>query len=90
MDAKPRQTGERGSNTGRLVGATSNIEIISTQHGHRYKLVHPNGANAATNYMTQDAHLKIIRKTASRKDWKQLEVGCESIHIEAIGGQWTV
>jgi len=40
--------------------------------------------------MTQDAHLKIVRKTGSSKNKKQLAVGCEYIHIEANGGQLTI
>jgi hypothetical protein len=40
--------------------------------------------------MTQDAHLKIVRKIGSRRSEKQHAVGCEYIHIEAIGGQLTV
>jgi hypothetical protein len=40
--------------------------------------------------MTQDAHLKIVRKTGSSKNKKQHAVGCESIHVEAMGGQLTV
>jgi len=40
--------------------------------------------------MTQDAHLKIVRKTESSKNKKQHAVRCEHIHIEANGGQLTV
>jgi hypothetical protein len=40
--------------------------------------------------MTQDAHLKIVRKTGSSKNKKQNAVGCEYIHIEANGGQLTI
>jgi len=37
--------------------------------------------------MTQISHLKIIRKTGSRKNMKQHAMGCECIRIEAISGQ---
>jgi len=73
-----------------LAGAKSNTEILSTQQDHRHKLVHRDAANAATKHMTQEAHLKIVRKTGSSKNKKQHAVGCENIHIQANGGQLTV
>jgi len=90
MDTQPPLPGESGSNTGRLAGATSNTEILGTQQERRYKLVHRDTADAATKHMTQDAHLKIVCKTGSRRNKKQHAVGCEYIHIDAIGGQLTV
>jgi len=90
MHTQPPLPGESGSNTGRLEGATSTTDILGTQQGCRYKLVHRDAANAATKNMTQDAHLKIVRKTGCRKYKKQQAVGCEYIHIEAKGGQLTV
>jgi hypothetical protein len=38
-------------------------------------------ANVATKHITQDAHLKIVRKTGSRKNKKQHAVGCEYMLI---------
>jgi len=73
-----------------LAGATSNTEILGTQQEHRHKLVHCDSADAATNHMTQDAHLKIVRKTRSRRNKLQYAVGCEYLHIDAIGGQLTI
>jgi len=90
MDIQPPPPGKSGSNIGRLVGAKSNKEILGTQQERRHKLVHSDAAHAATKHMTQDAHLKIIRKTGSSKNKKQYAVGCEYIHIEANGGQLTV
>jgi len=90
MDTQPPPPGESGSNTGRFAGATSHTEILGTQQERRHKLVHHDAANAATKHMTQDAHLKMVRKTGSTKYKKQREVGCEWIYIEAIGGQLTV
>jgi len=90
MDTQPPPPGESGSNTGRLAGATTNTDILGTQQERRHKLVHPDAANAATKHMTQDAHLKIVRKTGSRKNKKHHAVGCKYIHIEAKGGQLTV
>jgi hypothetical protein len=53
-------------------------------------MVHRDAANAATKHMTQDAHLKIFRKTGSSKNKKQHIVGCEYIHMKANGGQLTM
>jgi len=90
MDIQPPPPGESRSNTGRLACASSNTDILGTQQEPRHKLVDRDAANAATKYMTQDAHLKIVRKTGSRKNQKQHAVGCECIRIEAIGGQLDV
>jgi len=90
MDTQPPLPGESGSNTGRLVGATTNTDILGTQQEHRHKLVHRDAANAATKHMTQDAHLKIVRKTGRRKNKKQYAVICEYIHIKQKGSQSTV
>jgi len=90
MDTEPPPPGESGSNTGRLAGSTSHMEIPGTQQERRHKLVHRDAAHAATKHMTQHAHLKIVRKNGSRRDKKQHAVGCEYIHIDAICGQLTV
>ena len=89
MDTQPPPAGESGSNTGRLAGATSNTELLGTQQERRHKLVHRDAANVATKHMTQDAHLKIVRKTGSSKNKKQNAVGCRYILIGANGGQLT-
>jgi hypothetical protein len=62
------------------------MEILGTQQEPRHQLVHRDAANAATKHMTQDAHLKIVHRTDSRRNQKQHVVGCEYIHIDAIGG----
>jgi hypothetical protein len=66
------------------------MDLLGTQQERRHKLVHHDAADAATKHMTQDAHLKIVHKTASRRNNKQHGVGCEYIHIDAIGSQLTV
>jgi hypothetical protein len=53
-------------------------------------LLHRDADNLATKRMTQDAHLKIIRKTGSSKNKKQHTVRCEDIMREANSGQLTV
>jgi hypothetical protein len=71
MHTHPAPPGESGSNTGRLAGASSNTAILGIQQECRYKLVHRDAANLATKLMTQDAYLKIVRKTESSKNKKQ-------------------
>jgi len=87
MDTQPPPAGESGSNTGRWAGATSNTELLGTQQECRHKLVHRDAANVATKHMTQDAQLKIVRKTGSSKNKKQHAVGCRYILIVENGGQ---
>jgi len=89
MDIQPPPAGESRSNTGRLAGATSNTELLATQQERRHKLVHRDAANVATKHMTQDAHLKIVRKTGSSRNKKQHPVGCRYILIVANGCQLT-
>jgi hypothetical protein len=90
MDTQPPWPGESGSNTSRLAGATSNTKILGTQQERRHKLLHRDAANVATIHMTQDAHLKIVRKTGNSKNRKQHAVECEYIFIEANGSGLTV
>jgi hypothetical protein len=40
--------------------------------------------------MTQDAHLKIVRKTGSSTNMQQHAFGCEYIHSEVNGRQLTI
>jgi hypothetical protein len=87
MDTQPPPAGESGSNTGRLAGTTSNTELLGTQQEGRHKLGHRDAASVATKYMTQDAHIKIFRKTGTSKNKKQHAVRCEYIVIVAHGGQ---
>jgi len=89
MDTQPPPPGESGSNTGRLAGATSNTELFGTQQERRHKLVHRDAANGATKHISQDAHLKIVRKTGSCKNKKQHAIGGKNILIVANGGQLT-
>jgi len=57
MDTHPPPPGQSGSNTGRLAGATSNLDFVGTQQERRHMSVHRDAANAATKPMTQDALL---------------------------------
>jgi hypothetical protein len=72
------------------VGAPSNTEIVGTRQECTRKSVHGDAANAATKHITQDAHLKIVRKTGSSKYKRQDALGCDYIHIEENVGQLTI
>jgi len=90
MDTQPPQPGESGSNTARLGGAITIMDILGTQQERRHKLVQRDAANGVTKHMTEDAHLKLVRKTGSSKNTKQHTLGCECIYLEVIGGELTV
>ena len=90
MDAQPPQPGPSGSKSSRLAGASSNTSLIGKQQERRYKFVHHDSANAPTQNMTQDAHLKIFHETGSSTNTKQHAVGCEYIHTVVNGRQLTV
>jgi hypothetical protein len=90
MDTQPPLPGNSESNTGRLAGATSTMAILGMQQERRKKSVYRDTGNAATKYKTQDAHLKIVRKTGSSKNKMRNAARCEYIHIQANGGQLTI
>jgi hypothetical protein len=77
MDTQPPPPDKSGLNTGQLVGATSNTEILGTQHERSQKLVHRDTTDAATKHMTQDSYLKIVCETGGSKIKKQHAVRCE-------------
>ena len=66
------------------------MSLSGTQQERRHQLVHHNAANAATKDMTQDADLKIIRKTRSSKKKKQDAIGCQYIYIKVNDAQLTL
>jgi len=90
MYTQPPQRGESRSKSSRFAGATSNTSLIGTEQEYRHQLVHHDAANAATKHITQDAHLKMVRKTGSSNDKKQHAVECEYIYIEVNGRQLSV
>ena len=49
--------------------------------------MHREAANVATENMTQDAHLQIVRKTGSSTNKKQHAIGCEYVHNMVDGRQ---
>jgi len=90
MATQTPQPGENGMEPGGSTGITPNTSLSGTQQERRHQLVHRNAANAATNNMTKDTHLKIVRNTGSSKNKKQLAIGCEYIHITVNDSQLTV
>jgi len=90
MDSQTPQPGESGSELSETMDASSNLSLDGTQHQCRHQLVHCHAANAATANITQDSHLKTIRKTRRSRNKQQHATGCEYIHIEADGPQLTL
>jgi hypothetical protein len=79
--------GAIGAESSRTTGASRNAPLGETQQQHRHQVVHCDAANVATEIMTQDAHLKKVRKTGSSKNKKQHAIGCGSMHICVNDGQ---
>ena len=90
MDTQPPQRGPSGSKSGQMADALPNMSHIGTQDERRHQLAHREAADAATKHMTDDAHLKIIRKTALSINKKQHAVGCEYLHTAVNSRQLTV
>jgi len=89
MATQTRQPGHRGSESSWLMGASSTMSLIGKHRDRRHRLVHRNTANAATQNMFLDAHLKIIRKSGSSKYRNQHVISCEHIHIVVNSVQLT-
>ena len=87
MATQTPQPGENGTKPGGSTGITHNESLSGTQQECRHQLVHHDAVNAATKNMTQDVHLKIVRKTGSSNNKKQHAIGCEYIHIKVNHGQ---
>jgi len=71
MTTQTPQTGESGSESSEMMGASFNASLQGTQQQCRHQVVHREAANVATENMTQEAHLKIVRKTSSSTNKKQ-------------------
>jgi hypothetical protein len=90
MDTQTPQPGVTGSESSRTTGVSADTSDHGTQQEWRHLLVHRDAANAATEHMTQDAHLKIVRKTGSSKNKKQHAIGCEYMYSVVNGRQITI
>ena len=84
------QPGALEAESSRTTGSSNNAPPGEIQQQRRHQLVHRNAAIVATEIMTQDAHLNIVRKTESSKNKKQHAIRCESIHIDVDDGLLTV
>jgi len=89
METQPPEPGESISESSQLLGTISNQSPIRTQQKRRHRVVRHDPANAATRNTTQDAHLKIVRKTGRSKNTMQHAVECKCMSIMVIGRQLT-
>jgi hypothetical protein len=83
----PGAIGDKSSQT---IGAPSNAPLGKTPQQCRHQVFRRVAAIVATENMTQEAHLKNIRKTGSSKNIQQHAIGCELIHICVDDGQLTI
>jgi len=79
--------GGGGTESSRTTGASSNTPPTWTQQQHSHHLVHHNAENAATENMTLDPQLTIVRKTGSSRKRTQHVIGCKCSRIEVHGRQ---
>jgi len=84
------QQGAIEAESSEMTGTSHNAPPGETQQQRRHPLVHRDAAIVATENITQEAYLEILRKTGSYKKKKQHAIGCESIHIDVDDVQSTV
>jgi hypothetical protein len=77
MDPETLPPGAIGVESSQTTGTSSNTPLGETQQQHRHRLVNRDAAIIAIKNMTQDAHLKMVRKTSRSKNKKQHAIGCE-------------
>jgi len=63
---------------------------FAQEQKRRHQFAHHDAANAATNKITQNAHLHIVCKTGSSKNNTHHAIRCYYIHFEVNVHQWTV
>jgi len=66
------------------------MSLIGTEQERTHQLVHRNAATEATKNMTQDAQLKIVKKTGSNTNKMPHPVGCKYIQTIVNSRQLTV
>jgi len=71
------QTGASVSEPSWTTGSSSTLPSGGMQQQRRHLVFHHYAANAATAYLTQDAHLKQFQKTTNSKHKKQHVIECE-------------
>jgi hypothetical protein len=77
MDPETLPPGAIRAESSRTTGTSSNAPLGETQQQHRHQLVNREAATIAIKNMTQDAHLKMVRKTGRSKNKKQHAIVCE-------------
>jgi len=87
MAPQATQPGESGTESSRTTAVSSGTPPGETQLHHRQHLVRRDAAKAATENMTLDARLKIVRKTGSSKNRKQGTIGCKCSRIMVHGSE---
>jgi hypothetical protein len=90
MATQTPEPGKTGTEPGGSTGVPSNMSLSTTQQKRGHHFLHHNANNVVIKIMTQDAHLKTVRKTGSSKNMEQHPIGCEYIHIKVNDGQLTV
>ena len=83
------QPGAIGAESSRTTGASNNAPPGKTQQQHRHQLVHRDATIVATEHMTQDPHLKLVRETGRTKHNKKHAIGCELIQLNVHDSQLT-
>jgi len=79
--------GAIAAGSSRTTGAPRNAQLGDTQQQRRHQIVYSDAAIVGTENLSQDTHLKKVRKTGSSRNMKQHEIRCESIHIRVNDGQ---
>jgi hypothetical protein len=79
-----------GAESSRATDTSTNTPPGKPQQEHRRKLVRRDAAILATKHMTQEVHLKTVRKTGRSKNKNQHTIKCESIHLDVDNGELTI
>jgi len=90
MAPQSPQHGTGGLEPSGMTSASSNIPPIETQLHCRHQLVHRNTTNAATENITQYAHLTLVRKSGSSMNKKPHMIGCAYSYHQAASHQLTI
>ena len=66
------------------MAVSSDMPPAETHPQRRHHLFHSDAANAATENMTLDTLLKLLRETGSSKNRNQYTIGCKCSRIEVL------
>jgi len=90
MDWRAPHPGVIQSELSRTMGPSSNAPLAELQQQYWHQIVHRDAAIAAIENMSQDTHLKQVRKTGLSNNRQQHAIGCEYLHIDKEGSQLTI